>query len=183
MNIDVRHIITLFFATIISIVMLYMLSGCHSAKYHLDKFYTKGGVITCDTIYVSKIDTIHTKGVDGKDSLIYVVKNIPCNCPKATVETRWMTRFDNRRFKDSLKIMAGMYSDSLKAVVKNNKIDSKEEKIKNAQEEKTNRTKIKEENRNYPWWMVFLSVMGTIFIVIILTKVLIRYIKLQAPLI
>jgi hypothetical protein len=76
-----------------------------------------------------------------------------------------------------------MYSDSLKAAVKNNKIDSKEEKIKNAQEEKTNRTKIKEENRNYPWWMVFLSVMGTIFIVIILTKVLIRYIKLQAPLI
>jgi len=81
MNIDVRHIITLFFATLISIVMLYMLSGCHNAKYHLDKFYTKGGVITCDTIYVSKIDTIHTKGVDGKDSLIYVVKNIPCNCP------------------------------------------------------------------------------------------------------
>lgn len=176
MNIDIRHIITLFFATLISIVMLYVLSGCNNAKYHLDKFYTKGGVITCDTIYVPKIDTIHTKGVDGKDSLIYVVKNVPCNCPKATVETRWMTRFDNKRFKDSLKIVSGMYSDSLKAAIKNNKIDSKEEG-------KTNRTKIKEENRNYPWWMVFLSVMGTIFIVIILTKVLIRYIKLQAPLI
>jgi hypothetical protein len=40
MNIDVRHIITLFFATLISIAMMYMLSGCHSAKYHLDKFYT-----------------------------------------------------------------------------------------------------------------------------------------------
>ena len=176
MNIDVRHIITLFFATLISIAMMYMLSGCHSAKYHLDKFYTKGGVITCDTIYVPKIDTIYTKGVDGKDSLIYVVKNIPCNCPKATVETRWRTRFDNKRFKDSLKIVSRMYSDSLKAAIKNNKIDSKEEG-------KTNRTQIKEKNKNYPWWMVFLSVMGTIFIVIILTKVLIRYIKLQAPLI
>ena len=166
MNIDVRHIITLFFATLISIVMLYMLSGCHDAKYHLDKFYTKGGVITCDTIYVPKIDTIHTKGVDGKDSLIYVVKNIPCNCPKATVETRWMTRFDNRRFKDSLKIVSRMYSDSLKAVVKNNKIDSKVEKVIS-----------KQENKQLPWWITFLSVMGVIFIIIILTKILIKYIK------
>ena len=181
MQFDVRHIITLFFATLISIVMLYMLSGCHNAKYHLDKFYNKGGVITCDTTYIKTTDTIYIKGVNGKDSLVYIIKNTPC--PKATVETRWMTRFDNKRFKDSLKIMAGMYSDSLRAAIKNNRIDSREEKTKNAQEEKTNRTQIKEENKDYPWWMVFLSVMGTIFIVIILIKVLIRYIKLQAPLI
>jgi hypothetical protein len=169
MNIDVRHIITLFFATIISIVMLYMLSGCHDAKYHLDKFYTKGGVITCDTIYVPKIHTIHTKGVDGKDSIIYVVKNIPCNCPKATVETRWMTRFDNRRFKDSLKVVSRMYSDSLKAAIKNNKIDSKEEEVIS-----------KQENKQLPWWITFLSVMGVIFIIIILTKILIKYIKTKS---
>ena len=149
--------------------MLYVLSGCHDAKYHLDKFYTKGGVITCDTIYVPKIDTIHTKGVDGKDSLIYVVKNVPCNCPKATVETRWMTRFDNKRFKDSLKIVSRMYSDSLKAVVKNNKIDSKVEKVI-----------VKQENKQQPWWITFLSVMGVIFIIIILTKILIKYIKTKS---
>jgi len=166
MNIDIRHIITLIFATIISIVLLFMISSCHDAKFHLDKFYKKGGVITCDTIYVKKTDTLTIKGVDGKDSLIYITTTVPCNCPEATVKTRWSVRFDNKRFKDSLKIVSGMYSDSLKAAIKNNKIDSKEE-------EKTNRTKIKEENRNYPWWMVFLSVMGTIFIVIILTKVLI----------
>ncbi len=149
--------------------MLYMLSGCYDAKYHLDKFYTKGGVITCDTIYVPKIDTIHTKGVDGKDSLIYVVKNVPCNCPKATVETRWMTRFDNRRFKDSLKIVSRMYSDSLKAAIKNNKIDSKEEEVIS-----------KQENKQLPWWITFLSVMGVIFIIIILTKILIKYIKTKS---
>ena len=166
MNIDIRHIITLIFATIISIILLFMVSGCHDAKFHLDKFYKKGGVITCDTIYVKKTDTLTIKGVDGKDSLIYITTTVPCNCPEVTVKTRWSVRFDNKRFKDSLKIVSGMYSDSLKAAIKNNKIDSKEE-------EKTNRTKIKEENRNYPWWMVFLSVMGTIFIVIILTKVLI----------
>lgn len=143
-----------------------LLHSCHNAKYHLDKFYAKGGVITCDTTYVNTTDTVYVKGVDGKDSLVYIVKNTPAICPKATVETRWMVRFDNKRFKDSLKIVSNMYADSLKSAVKNNKIDAK-----------TSRVQIKEENKNYPWWMIFLSVMGAIFICIILTKLLLRQIK------
>ena len=166
MNIDIRHIITLIFATIISIVLLFMVSSCHDAKFHLDKFYKKGGVITCDTVYVNKTDTLTIKGVDGKDSLIYITTTVPCNCPKATVKTRWSVRFDNKRFKDSLKIISGMYSDSLDAVIKNNKIDSKVEKVVSRQE-----------NKKQPWWITFLSVMGVIFIIIILTKILIKYIK------
>lgn len=166
MNIDIRHIITLIFATIISIVLLFMVSSCHDAKFHLDKFYKKGGVITCDTIYVKKTDTLTIKGVDGKDSLIYITTTVPCNCPEATVKTRWSVRFDNKRFKDSLKIISEMYSDSLDAVVKNNKIDSKVEKVVSRQE-----------NKKQPWWITFLSVMGVIFIIIILTKILIKYIK------
>jgi hypothetical protein len=166
MNIDVRHIITLIFATIISIVLLFMVSSCHDAKFHLDKFYKKGGVITCDTIYVKKTDTLTIKGVDGKDSLIYITTTVPCNCPEATVKTRWSVRFDNKRFKDSLKIISGMYSDSLDVVVKNNKIDSKVEKVI-----------ARQENKKQPWWITFLSVMGAIFIIIILTKILIKYIK------
>jgi hypothetical protein len=166
MNIDVRHIITLIFATIISIVLLFMVSSCHDAKFHLDKFYKKGGVITCDTIYVKKTDTLTIKGVDGKDSLIYITTTVPCNCPKATVETRWKIRFDNRRFTDSMKIISGMYSDSLKTAVRNNRIDSKVEKVISRQE-----------NKKQPWWITFLSVMGVIFIIIILTKILIKYIK------
>ena len=166
MNIDIRHIITLIFATIISIVLLFMVSSCHDAKFHLDKFYKKGGVITCDTIYVKKTDTLTIKGVDGKDSLIYITTTVPCNCPEVTVKTRWSVRFDNKRFKDSLKIISGMYSDSLDAVIKNNKIDSKVEKVIS-----------KQENKQLPWWITFLSVMGVIFIIIILTKILIKYIK------
>lgn len=154
-----RSIIVLLLASVV-------LHSCHNAKYHLDKFYDKGGVITCDTTYVNTTDTVYVKGADGKDSLVYIVKNIPAICPKATVETRWMVRFDNKRFKDSLNIMADMYSDSLKAVVKDNKIKAK-----------TSRIQIKEESRSYPWWMVFLSVMGAIFICIILTKLLLRQIK------
>lgn len=154
-----RSIIVLLLASVV-------LHSCHNAKYHLDKFYDKGGVITCDTTYVNTTDTVYVKGADGKDSLVYIVKNTPSICPKATIETRWMVRFDNKRFKDSLNIMADMYSDSLKAVVKDNKIKAK-----------TSRVQIKEESRSYPWWMVFLSVMGAIFICIILTKLLLRQIK------
>jgi len=155
----VRYVIVLLLASVV-------LHSCHNAKYHLDKFYDKGGVITCDTTYVNTTDTLYVKGVDGKDSLVYIVKNTPAICPKATIETRWMVRFDNKRFNDSLKIVSNMYSDSLKSAIKNNKIDAK-----------TNRVQIKEENRSYPWWMVFLSVMGAIFICIILTKLLLRQIK------
>jgi hypothetical protein len=128
-------------------ISITLLMSCHDAKYHLDKFYKKGGVITCDTIYVSKTDTLVVKGKDGKDSLVYITKQVPCNCPQATVETRWQTRFDNKRFKDSMKIMARMYDDSLAAAVKINKQDNKAE---------TKQVKYKEKD-SFPWWMLFLS--------------------------
>jgi hypothetical protein len=128
-------------------ISITFLTSCHNAKYHLDKFYSKGGKITCDTIYVSKTDTLVAKGKDGKDSLIYITTQIPCNCPQATVETRWQTRFDNKRFKDSLKIMARMYDDSLAAAIKINKQDNKAQ---------TKQIKYKEKD-SFPWWMLFLS--------------------------
>jgi hypothetical protein len=131
--------------------MIALLMSCHNAKYHLDKFYSKGGKITCDTIYVEKTDTLVVKGKDGKDSMIYITTQVPCNCPEATVETRWQTRwqtrFDNKRFKDSMKIIARMYDDSLKAATKQNKQNNKAE---------TKQTKYKEK-ASFPWWMLFLS--------------------------
>ena len=133
--------------TYIVLIMMALLMSCHDAKYHLDKFYKKGGVITCDTIYVSKIDTLVVKGKDGKDSLIYITTQVPCNCPQATVETRWKTRFDNKRFADSMKYMARMYEDSLKAATKQNKQNNKAE---------TKQIKYKERT-GFPWWMLFLS--------------------------
>jgi hypothetical protein len=132
---------------ILFIAMIALLTSCHDAKYHLDKFYSKGGKITCDTIYVEKIDTLVVKGKDGKDSLIYITTQVPCNCPQATVETRWKTRFDNKRFADSMKYMARMYDDSLKAATKQNKQNNKAE---------TKQTKYKE-RAGFPWWMLFLS--------------------------
>jgi hypothetical protein len=142
----------------ISIITLTtILVSCHDAKYHLDKFYSKGGKITCDTIYVEKIDTLVVKGKDGKDSLVYITTQVPCNCPQATVETRWKTRFDNKRFADSMKYMARMYDDSLKAATKQNKQDNKAE---------TKQTKYKE-RAGFPWWMLFLSLILLITLFII----------------
>lgn len=135
----------IFIAFLITIAQL---MSCHDAKYHLDKFYKKGGVITCDTIYVEKIDTLVVKGKDGKDSLIYITKQVPCNCPQATVETRWKTRFDNKRFADSMKIIAKMYDDSLSAAIKMNKQDNKAA---------TKQVKYVEKD-TFPWWMLFVSI-------------------------
>jgi len=131
----------------IVLTLLIVLMSCHDAKYHLDKFYSKGGKITCDTMYVEKIDTLLVKGKDGKDSLIYITKQVPCNCPEATVETRWKTRFDNKRFADSMKIIAKMYDDSLSAAIKMNKQDNKAQ---------TTQIKYKE-NAGFPWWLLFVS--------------------------
>lgn len=128
-------------------IIIALLMSCHDAKYHLDKFYKKGGKITCDTIYVEKIDTLVIKGKDGKDSLIYITKQVPCNCPQARIETRWKTRFDNKRFADSMEVIADMYADSLKAATKQNK-----------QNKKSETTQIKYKERSgFPWWMLFLS--------------------------
>lgn len=143
------------------ITLITLLMSCHDAKYHLDKFYSKGGKITCDTIYVEKIDTLVVKGKDGKDSLVYITTQVPCNCPQAIVETRWKTRFDNKRFADSMEVIADMYADSLKAATKQNK-----------QNKKSETTQIKYKERSgFPWWMLFLS------LILILTLFIIKQFK------
>ena len=147
------------YISIISLITLLM--SCHDAKYHLDKFYKKGGKIICDTIYVEKIDTLVIKGKDGKDSLIYITKQVPCNCPQATVETRWKTRFDNKRFSDSMEVIADMYADSLKAATKQNQQNKKAE---------TKQTKY-EERAGFPWWMLFL------FLILLITFFIIKQFK------
>ena len=166
MNLDIRYILILLITFIISGFLLFTLNSC-GPQYHLDKFYEKGGKITCDTIYVTKTDTLKVKGTDGKDSLIYITTSVPCNCPEATVKTRWKTRFDNRRFKDSLKVMAKMYRDSLQYMTKQNKVNQKFGSKKHKQTEKTNRTQLRQENKSFPWLWFFiaLSLISTFLII------------------
>jgi hypothetical protein len=166
MNLDIRYILILLITFIISGFLLFTLNSC-GPQYHLEKFYKKGGKITCDTIYVTKTDTLKVKGTDGKDSLIYITTSVPCNCPEATVKTRWKTRFDNRRFKDSLKVMAKMYRDSLQYMTKQNKVNQKFGSKKHKQTEKTNRTQLRQENKSFPWLWFFiaLSLISTFLII------------------
>jgi len=166
MKIDIRYILALLTAIIASGFIMFAFISC-SPQYHLDKFYDKGGKITCDTIYVTKTDTLKVKGADGKDSLIYITTSVPCNCPEATVETRWKTRFDNRRFKDSLKVISKMYHDSLKFAVKENKTNQKFATKQHKQAQKTKRTQFRQENKSFPWLWFFIamSLISTFFII------------------
>lgn len=145
---------------------MFTLNSC-GPQYHLEKFYKKGGKITCDTVYVTKTDTLRIKGKDGKDSLIYITTTIPCNCPEATVETRWKTRFDNKRFQDSLRIMAKMYKDSLKYAAKANKVNKKFGSKEFKQTQKTERTQLRQENKSFPWlWFFIAIILITILLII-----------------
>jgi hypothetical protein len=92
------------------IPILLILCSC-SQTFHLDKFYKKGG-------QVKNIETImrDTITINGKDSIIYRKLNI--ECPQPTTQTRWRTRFDNKRFKDSLKVVRIQYKDSLRYALK-----------------------------------------------------------------
>lgn len=166
MNLDIKHILLILLLFILSGFLLFSLNSC-GPNYHLQKFYSKGGKISCDTIYVTKRDTLTIKGKDGKDSIIYITTTVPCNCPEATVETRWKTRFDNRRFRDSLKVISRMYKDSLKYFSKQNKVNKKYGSKDFKQSQKTQKTKIRKENKTFPWIWLFIaiSLVFTFFII------------------
>jgi hypothetical protein len=157
MNIDIRHILILFITLIFSGFLMFYLTSC-SPEYHFNKFKDKGGKITCDTVYVSKTDTLKIKGINGKDSIIYITTTTPCNCPEVTIQTRWQTKFDNKRFKDSLKVISRMYRDSLKYATKQNKVNQRFATKQHKQNKKVEKTKLRQENKKFPWLWFFIAI-------------------------
>ena len=109
------------------IISLHLLLSCAAERLHqraVDKGYVH--TINVDTIKVSTVDTLWIEGkpypvVSYKDSIIYQLdtKYVP----------KWKVRFDNKRFRDSLKHIRKVYDDSLKAEIKMHD-DSLEAKIK-----------------------------------------------------
>jgi hypothetical protein len=93
-----------------------------TAEKHLQKFYEKGGKLEPVIKEITVTDTI--KGADGKDSIIERLVEIPCPEPEPP-KTRWMVRFDNKRFKDSLKHVRKFYRDSSSFVLDSMKLDNK----------------------------------------------------------
>jgi hypothetical protein len=117
----IDEILMIVYAVFVSVI-IFMLSSC-SPQYHLNKFHKKGGKIECkgDTTYIEKV----IKGKDGKDSIIYVPTKE--YIPQIEYRTKWQVRFDNKRFNDSLKYIRLMYKDSVRTVVKTEKIKGKTE--------------------------------------------------------
>ena len=116
----------------------FLASGCSATRLH-EKAVKKGYIHTIhvDTLKVAYVDTFYKDGkpypvIKYKDSII--LQTITEYVPK------WRTRFDNKRFADSLAHIRAMYSDSLKNARKTQKIVVKNEakQIKRESESKFN---------------------------------------------
>lgn len=150
-------------------ILVAIMVGC-SAAHHLNKFYKKGGKIEQVEKTVTITDTIT---VNGKDSIVFRV--VKLECPEPIIETRWKTRFDNKRFKDSLKVVRIQYKDSLKFAVRTAKNELKNDYKVVKSNDKTKRTITRQENKR-SWWLFWLGLAAGV-IVMLLVKILIRYLK------
>ena len=120
----------------------WMLYGC-SAEYHMKKAIDKGYVMSVkiDTIRVPYLVNLKFK---GKDTTLIMYKD--SIVPKLVTEykTKWMYRFDNKRFADSLAHIRAMYKDSLRNALKSKKIEVKHDvKVK-----RQTRKVIQSDNKN-----------------------------------
>ena len=117
-------------------LIFFLVAGC-SVNYHINKAKKKGYRVdqVSDTIRIQTIDSfpvifhdsiIWTKFITTKDTVIQIKKEY---IPK----TRIIERFDLKRFKDSLKHIRTIYSDSLRYALKTNKTqlktDLKQQKV------------------------------------------------------
>ena len=120
----------------------WILNGC-SAEYHMKKAIDKGYVMSVkiDTFKVPYLVNVQIK---GKDTTLIMYKD--SIVPKLVTEykTKWMYRFDNKRFADSLAHIRAMYKDSLRNALKSKKVEAKhdvkviKQKTKQTQSENKN---------------------------------------------
>ena len=136
---DFRNFILLVIFYVCAVMLsAFLASGCSATRLH-EKAVKKGYTHTLkvDTIKVPYVVTNNIKGKDSliikyKDSLVYSIEN--------NYITKWRTRFDNKRFADSLAHIRAMYEDSLRNARKTQKIVVKNEgkQIKRESESKFN---------------------------------------------
>lgn len=141
------------------LIIAHLVIGCSATRLH-DKAIQKGYVHTID-IDTIKVPYLVVKNIQGKDSLIYRDSIVP----KIVTEyiPRWRTRFDNKRFKDSLAHIRAMYDDSLRNALKAQKIELQKQKVEAKKETK----KTKHENKKGANLFLFGLVTGIILTLII----------------
>ncbi len=125
------------------LIIIVMLSSC-SMNHHLTKAVKKGYKVERITKNIRLTDTLV---INGKDSIIE--RTLKVDCPEPIIKTRWRTKFDYKRFNDSLDHVRQMYSDSLRNALKTSNIERKEQK----QVEKTKRATTRQENKRSLWWL------------------------------
>ena len=162
---------------IIIFLSLFIFSSCSAIHYVNKSEKFKAKAISKGAKYETKIKIVRltdTLTINGKDSIVERFVNI--ECPEVEVKTRWMVRFDNNRFKDSLNIIKRMYSDSLDSTVKIAENKGKIDKQKNKQDNKTERTTTRQENKNH--WFMWLSIGFVLCMALFLAiKLLVPYLK------
>ena len=141
------------------ILLTLILSSC-SSIYHYNKFIDKGGKIEQVEKTVTLTDTLT---INGKDSIIFRTVNI--ECPEPIIKTRWKTRFDNKRFKDSLNSVRTQYKDSLRYALRTHKNELKNDYKLVKSNDKTKRVETRQENKRSLWWLFF--ILGAVTMVII----------------
>ena len=141
------------------IAIILILCSC-SATHHLSKFYKKGGKIEQveKTVTIKEVVT-----VNGKDSIVF--KTVKVECPEPVIKTRWKVRFDNKRFKDSLKVVRIQYKDSLRYALRTYKNELKNDYKVVKSNDKTKRVETRQENKRSLWWLFF--ILGAVTMVII----------------
>ena len=91
-----------------------------------------------ETVTEYKTITIHDtiKGKDGFNTI--VTRDSIVEVKTETIKTRWKTRFETKRFNDSLKHIRSIYSDSFDYAVKSQKIVTKYKykEVKQAEKQK-----------------------------------------------
>lgn len=108
--------------------------------------------------------TIHDtiKGKDGQN--IIVTRDSIIEVQKETIKTRWKTRFETKRFNDSLKHVRKVYSDSLRYALKQQKIVVKYKYKEVKQEVK------KEKQKNKPLRLIPMLILLILIIIYLLRK-------------
>jgi hypothetical protein len=144
-------------------------------KRAVDKGYVMS--VKIDTIRVPYLVNLKVK---GKDTTLIMYKDSIVPQVITEYKTKWMYRFDNKRFADSLAHIRAMYEDSLRSALKSKKIEVKYDvKVK---KQKTKQTQ--SENKNgisdlFKW--IALSILGVGFIILlfIVIRAIKRYILLN----
>jgi hypothetical protein len=126
------------------LISIFLMSGSCSKQYHFDKFIDKGGKIEPKIEWKTETKTDTIKGVDGKDSIVFLIDSVPFAVYDIKYVPKWRVRFDNKRFDDSLNYLKRIYSMELNNALKRDKIEAKKE------------IKITRAENRFPWvWLMF----------------------------